>query len=178
MALSSRHLERLQPLKYQTKYILVSLEATVHFLLQTGWSRLKTLFPLRGGVHSVCLMIIFRVIKSHGMILALGGWHSAGHLTGVCVCYFCVCTSLVTSACRQDLKKLCGAKAGKKDGKEEVDGDVDVVLRTEERKSWKVDDGWKTNVHNCNIQLLRCNFFQLIQKIIIKGYRHCSPWLI
>lgn len=84
-ALSRRHLERLQPLKYQTKYILVSLEATVHFLQQTGWSRLKTLFPLREGVHSVCAMIIFRGIRSRGMIRALGGWHSAGHLTGVCV---------------------------------------------------------------------------------------------
>ena len=146
----------------------------MHFLLQTGWSRLKTLFPLREGVHSVCLMIIFRVIRSHGMILALGGWHSAGHLTGVCVCFFCVCTSLVTSACRQDLKTLWSKGWKKKDGKEEVDGDV--VLRTEERKRWKADEGWKTNVYNCNIQLLWCNFFQLIQKIITKGYRLC--WLI
>lgn len=46
-----------------------------------------------------CAMIIFRGFWSRGMTLALDGWHSAGQLTGVCVC---VC--LVSSTSRLDLR--------------------------------------------------------------------------
>ncbi len=40
----------------------------------------------------------------------------------VCVCFFCVCTSLVTSACRLDLKTP-RSKGWKKDAEEEGDGE-------------------------------------------------------
>lgn len=43
-----------KPLKHQTKYALVAREAALRFTEQTGWSRLKTLFPLRERVHSLC----------------------------------------------------------------------------------------------------------------------------
>lgn len=99
--------------------MLVSPETTVRFLQQTGWSRLKTLFPLGEGVRSVCMMIIFRGIRSRGMILALERLTQCRppH-TGVCVCFFFLCER--ESGHFGESAWSVGAKAGKKTQRKRV----------------------------------------------------------
>lgn len=74
-----------------------------------------------------CAMIIFRGLSGAvAWLWHLDGWHSAGHLTGVCVCvcFFCVCASPITSTHWLDVRtpKSKGWKK-KKDAEQEGDGE-------------------------------------------------------